>query len=289
MKKIIIFGGGGQLGQDLNRVLESKYKVSAFDRSQADITDRDSVLEIIREHRPDYIINAAAYNKVELAESEAEIAYKVNAPGPYYLACGARENNAILIHFSTDYVFDGIKKGFDELDIPHPLNVYGASKFAGEQLIEIAGSRHYIIRTSALFGAGQSGQKINFVDRVISLARLGQPIKMVDDQYTIPTYSLDLAEKVGEFIANNYPLGVYHITSRGFCSWYEFALKTLELADLKAEITPVKTDLSATKIIRPKFSVLLNTSFAKLNIAPLPFWPDAVKRYIQESKMQNLT
>lgn len=278
IQKILIFGKG-QLGQELENLLKTKYKVKIIDRRQVDITDGEAVMKITRRYSPQCVINAAAYTQVDKAEREVESVFKVNAFGPHFLALAAKEVDAIFFHISSDYVFDGSKKFFVETDCPNPLNVYGTSKLSGEALVKFVNPKHYIIRTSAMFGEYLGEKRINFVDRMIELAKKGKPLSVVKDQFTAPTFAFDLSGKIMEFIQKQPPFGIYHITNKGSCSWYEFAVKIMQLMNLRAKVRPIVTRNIPGQMIRPRYSILRNQLLKKYGLGELPRWENALKRY----------
>ncbi len=281
-KKILIFGSSGQLGSDLFNELKINFDVTGCS-SKVDITIVESVEKIISKVRPGIIINAAAYTKVEEAESNPEIAYKINALGPYYIARAARKANCAVMQISTDYVFDGEKGKYTEDDVPGAINIYGASKLAGEQLVQIAcPERFYIIRTSALFGNSKSRQKLNFVDNILAKAESGEKIKVVNDQYMSPTYTVDLGRKISELIIKAAPFGIYHITNSGYCSWYDFASAIIKIDGKKANLSPISTAKSGTKIRRPVSTILIGKALEKHGLEPMPNWKDALSRYLRQ-------
>jgi dTDP-4-dehydrorhamnose reductase len=282
MKKVLIFGKDGQLGFDLTRVFGSGYHQIALNREMLDITDVKAVNAIIQKEKPEIIINATAYNKVESAETDREQAFNVNAKGVENLAQAAEKIGAVFVHLSSDYVFDGSKEFFTEEDQPNPLNAYGASKLAGEELVKSSGAKFYLIRTSSVFGVKQSKQKMNFIDQMVVKAKQGQVLKVVKDQIMCPTYSLDLAGKVKELLEKPALFGTYHITNQGSCSWYEFTVKILELMNLKTQILPITSQESGSKVNRPKISVLKDTKLTNTGIAVMPPWQDALRRYLTE-------
>lgn len=281
-KKILIFGSKGQLGFDLLRVFKDGYNTVGLNHQQVDITDVEIVNKIINDQKPDVVINATAYNKVEAAETDTAAAFAVNAKGVENLAKAAQKAGAVFVHVSTDYVFGGNQEFFIETDIPNPLSVYGQSKLEGERLAAAASSLCYIIRTSSVFGVKGGKQKKNFVDAMISKAQTGETLKVVDDQIMSPTYAYDLALKIKELIEKPAAFGIYHITNRGSCSWYEFTVKILELMNLNTEVIPISTQESGTKVNRPKKSVLKNAALEKIGLAPMPAWEDALERYLKE-------
>tara|TARA_B100000315_G_scaffold157285_2_gene145889 strand:- start:1810 stop:2658 length:849 start_codon:yes stop_codon:yes gene_type:complete len=276
--RVLILGGHGQLGSKLISIFKSDHELLSFGHQEVDITDEYAVEQAFVKYKPHYVLNAAANTQVEANESNASAAYAVNAIGAYYVALAAHRYKAVVVHISTDYVFDGKRSYYVETDFPSPLNIYGASKLAGEQLVAIANKRHYIVRTSALFGEKQVGSPPNFVDFVVLSARNKNNIKMVNDQYTTPTYTDDLGKAIYDLLEQELPFGIYHITNKGSCSWYEFALHILKEAEITYKIQPIKSSESPSEIVRPRSSILRsNYSF------DLPSWKNAVKRYLNNN------
>ena len=273
--KVLIFGHRGQLGSELATTFRNNHEVIGFSSQDVDITDQEAVKRAVDQFKPHCILNAAAYTQVESAESDAAGAYAVNALGAYYIARAAQRCEAALVQISTDYVFDGAQPYFIETDYPRPLNVYGASKLAGEQLVKIACSRHYIVRTSALFGKRHSKQSPNFVDRMLESARQKCDIKMVDDQFTAPTYVVDLAKAIYDLLKKESPFGVYHITNQGSCSWYEFARYIINTVGIISKVRPIRTCESPSFIVRPRSSILISN-----RKIILPSWQNAIQRYL---------
>ena len=273
--RVLIFGQHGQLGSTLTNIFKRNHKVLSLGHQEVDITDQYVVEQAFVKHKPQYVLNAAANTQVEANESDAFGAYAVNAIGAYYVSLAAHRHKAVVVHISTDYVFDGKRSYYVETDSPSPLNIYGASKLAGEQLVAIANKHHYIVRTSALFGDKQVGSPPNFVDLVISSARNKNNIKMVNDQYTTPTYTDDLGKAIYDLLEEELPFGIYHIINNGSCSWYEFALYILKEAGITYKIQPIKSSESSSNIVRPRSSILRSNYSIDL-----PSWEDAVKRYL---------
>ena len=277
--RVLIFGRHGQLGSKLTNIFKRNHKVLSLGHQEVDITDQYVVEQAFVKHKPQYVLNAAANTQVEANESDAFGAYAVNAIGAYYVSLAAHRHKAVVVHISTDYVFDGKRSYYFETDSPSPLNIYGASKLAGEQLVMIANKHHYIVRTSALFGDKQIGSPPNFVDLVISSALNKNNIKMVNDQYTSPTYTEDIGKAIYDLLEEELPFGIYHIKNNGSCSWYEFALYILKEAGITYKIQPIKSSESSSNIVRPRSSILRsNYNF------DLPSWEDAVKRYLLNNK-----
>jgi len=281
-KKILIFGSEGQLGFDLTRVFSVDYNVIALNREDVDVTKLEEVSNVINQQKPDVVINATAYNKVEQAETEKEIAFAINASAVENMAKTAALTGSIFVHLSSDYVFDGTKDFYIEEDKTNPLNVYGQSKLAGEQAVLAATVKYYLIRTSSVFGVKSSKQKKNFVDTIIERAKAAQELRVVSDQVMSPTFAYDLAGKIKELIEKPAAFGIYHITNQGSCSWYEFAKKSLELKNLNNQITPITTPESGTKVNRPKKSILKNLKLEQKGFAPMSDWQNALERYLKE-------
>ena len=262
--KILILGAGGMLGMDLCKVFPDAVRLT---HSGLDITDKERVIERIEEVKPDVIINAAAYTDVDGCEDEHELAFDVNGRAPGYIAQGCSLVGAKLVHFSTDYVFDGSKKEYVESDLPNPINVYGESKLVGEMRIIENMEDYRIIRTSWLFG--HHGR--NFVETMLKLSGEMEEVRVVDDQFGKPTYTADLARKTMEII--DLEAGIYHVTNEGVCSWYEFASAIID------NVVPCSSDEFPIKAKRPTYSVLANTK-----TAPMRHWREVVLKYLKHKK-----
>ena len=262
--KTLIFGAGGMLGTDLCIVFPDAVKMK---HSDIDINDREVVLETIEMIKPDVVINAAAYTDVDGCEDNQELAFEVNGRAPGYIAEGCSYLGAKLVHFSTDYVFDGSREKYVESDLPDPINVYGASKLLGETNIIGNMDDYRIIRTSWLFGT--SGR--NFVETMLSLSCEMEVVTVVNDQFGKPTYTADLARKTAEVI--DLAPGVYHITNEGVCSWYEFALEIID------NVSECSSEEFVRKAKRPEYSVLINTK-----TAPMRHWKEALIEYLNVRK-----
>ncbi|HEY3274014.1 MAG TPA: dTDP-4-dehydrorhamnose reductase [Methanocella sp.] len=260
--KTLILGAGGMLGTDLQKTFP---EATTLSHHEVDITDREQVLRVIKELKPNAVINAAAYTNVDGCEDEWELAYNVNGSAPGYVAEACAAVKAKLVHYSTDYVFDGSKKEYIESDTTNPINVYGESKLLGEQNISMAMKDYRIVRTSWLFG--KHGK--NFVDTMLALSKQMDQVKVVNDQVGKPTYTVDLAAKTREIL--DLPPGIYHITNDGVCSWYEFASAIIP------NTTPCTSKEFPRKARRPMFSVLTNTK-----TAPLRHWREALAAYLSE-------
>jgi dTDP-4-dehydrorhamnose reductase len=281
--KVLVIGANGQLGTDLCRIFEAAGDVVVpVTHAQVDVCSEPSVSEVMLQAKPDVVLNTAAFHKVEECEKRAELAFRVNAIGAMNLAKACDRSGTVLVHFSTDYVFDGQKNApYEEVDLPSPLNVYAASKVAGEHLIAAYTERYFVIRTCGLYGlAGSSGKGGNFVENMLKKAMAGQAIRVVDDQVLTPTYTVDLAETTRK-LALSGDFGLYHVSSEGQCSWYEFTRSIFEFAEVDAKLAPVKTADFPTSVTRPVYSVLSKAKLRALGLS-IPPWQDALSKYLQE-------
>jgi dTDP-4-dehydrorhamnose reductase len=258
-ERVLLLGASGMLGRDLQAV----YPGVVCRGHELEITDAAAVSSFIADLKPALVINAAAYTNVDGCEEERELAFAVNGEGPAYLAAACHEAGATLVHYSTDYVFDGSQESYVESDTPHPINVYGASKLLGEQAIMAAMEDYRIIRTSWLFGRHGS----NFVETMLRLSAEMETVRVVDDQFGKPTYTVDLAKKTPEIRAA--APGIYHVTNEGVCSWYEFASAIIP------NTVPCSSEEFLRPAKRPTYSVLVNTK-----TDPLRPWQDALADYL---------
>ena len=283
MKKALILGARGNLGQQLVKIFSNGYEVTAWDKGEIDITDRELILKKVGDIKPDFVINAAAYNavdKCEGSEEEYDLAKKINIDGPKFLAEACLEIGADLIHYSTNYVFDGAKKsGYEEIDEPKPINRYGKTKFHGEKrILESSGRglKWYLIRTSKLFGPLAPGgtAKPSFFDLMIKLGRSQAP-EVVDAEESCFTYTPDLAKATEELVRTDKGYGIYHITNSGACTWYEAAVELFRMADLKFDVAPIPGAKLIRPAKRPKYAALVNTK-----LPPLRDWREALKEYL---------
>lgn len=276
MEKLLISGCGGQLGTELSNLLNGKYHVVGTEREDMDITDRDGAMRFIRELRPAVVINAAAYNNVDRAESEEAFAFLVNSKGPENLALACEEVGAKFVHISSDYVFDGKKSSpYVEEDETNPLNVYGMSKVEAEKLVSAACSRHFLLRTAWLYGAHGS----NFLKTMLSLSDQKGEIKVVDDQVGTPTYSLDLALAIEHLISTD-DYGLYHATNGGQCSWNGFAREIFSMAGKDIDVIPIITRQTGREALRPSYSVLQNRRLERDHGYYMRSWQDALKEFL---------
>jgi dTDP-4-dehydrorhamnose reductase len=283
--KVMVIGANGQLGSDLCREL-NPIDIVPLTHAEIEITDLSAVERAFKTHRPNVVINTAAFHRVDDCEDDLDMAFRVNAIGARNIAVAAQGQRAKLIHISTDYVFGGENEprsaAYTEFDTPVPSNLYGRSKLAGENLVRHLCAKHFIIRTSGLFGvAGASGKGGNFVETMLRLARERDELRVVADQIFSPTYTKDLAQKIAQLITTDY-YGVFHITNKGSCSWHEFASEILKLAGLKTPVIAITSDQYPQKARRPRFSVLDNYHLRLLGIDDMRPWQEALRDYMRE-------
>jgi len=284
--RVLLTGADGQLAAELIRVfMPPAFDLVALDRRALNITDGAAVDCIMEEYAPELILNTAAYNYVDAAEHEPELAFAVNALGPRNLARAAHaRTGTILVHYSTDYVFDGTADTpYTESDVPLPLSAYGVSKLAGEHFV-LAEAPHssYILRVSTVFGAaGQATQAGNFVERMLSLAAVGRHLRVVADQTVCPTYAPDIARVTKELVTGRHPLMLYHCVGTGSCSWYEFAVAIFAEAGVTPSLEPTTAAAYAAPARRPARAVLDTAHLASTGVAPPMPWRAALHSYFR--------
>lgn len=310
MQKVLIIGANGMLGQELALLFRGDvdYRVTAWDFNKIDITDEAQVKEKVTKLAPNIILNAAAYNAVDLCEKDkAEFAKAkmLNGKAPGYLAKIAKKLDATLVHYSTDYVFSGMPDipeptgcagscgscslhegfvpqiGFDEYAIAEPIQNYGKSKLMGEEAVEKNGEKYYIIRLSKLFGkpAKSKTAKKSFFDVMLEVGKKNSEVKVVDEETSLFTYAPDLAKKTKEIIEAEKPFGIYHVANSGPCTWHEAVVELYKMAKLKTKVIPVSSDEFPRAAQRPYVSTLINT---KLN--PMRSYKLALREYLKNTK-----
>lgn len=285
-RRVLVIGAGGQLGHDLRRVWPQVHpddQLIPLTHTDLDVTDATSVREVLGTHRPWLVINTAASHKVDLIESTPEPAFQVNVLGARNVALACEDLDASCMFISTDYVFTDSPGGTPHLESEpaKPANTYGVSKLAGEEVVRLACRRHYVVRSCGLYGiAGASGKGGNFVETMLRLAGSGRPIRIVDDQVMTPTPTFELAEQLA-VLADHDAYGLYHATSQGACSWYEFAAEIFRLAGLTPDYSPQSSEESGSAARRPSYSVLENRALQTLGIDRLPDWRQGLAHYLQ--------
>jgi len=283
---IAVIGAPGQLGSDLMKVWpidQPGSELCGLGHGQIEVSNRESVESVLSGISPKIVVNTSAFHRVEEIEIDPARAFAVNAIGAKNLAVACAKIDAVLIHISTDYVFSGRKgAAYIEQDSVDPVNMYGISKAAGEMAIRCLCPKHFIVRTSGLYGtAGPSGKGSNFVELMLNLARRERSIRVVDDQILTPTPTKYLAKQIAR-LALRSEYGTYHATSQGECSWYEFAKTIFEISDLSPSLSPQSTQMSGSIAARPTYSVLENKKLMTLGIDEMPAWREGLKEYLEE-------
>lgn len=282
-KRVAIFGSGGQLGVELCREFEKRgWNIIRFDRQSLDISDSNLVESALAKADPELVINAAAYNQVDVAEREPQAAFIANALGVRNLAMACRQTDARFVHFSTDYVFDGRKGSpYLETDQTHPLGAYAVSKLAGELYAQAYLDNPLIIRVSGVFGpGGLFTPRGNFVEMMLRMARSGSPIRVVEDHVASPTYAPALASRTADLVAKNCT-GLFHIGGGEPVSWYNYARIIFELSGLTPELKPTNEREYRTAARRPRYSALSNAKMDGQGIEPMPPLRDAIAMYLK--------
>ncbi|MCZ8512545.1 dTDP-4-dehydrorhamnose reductase [Paenibacillus filicis] len=278
--KILVTGAAGQLGHDVIKLFgeNNELSVIGLDRQQLDVTSVEDCEAILNSVRPDVIIHCAAYTAVDQAEKEEDLAYSVNAFGARNLAVVAEKIGAKICYISTDYVFDGTKNvPYKEYDRKEPINVYGHSKHAGEELVSSLSSRYFIVRTSWVYGSHGH----NFVKTMLKLALEKGQLKVVDDQFGSPTYTKDLAKFLLALIKTE-QFGIYHATNTGSCSWFEFAKAIMEEKKLNVSVEPCSSKEYPRPAPRPAYSVMDHQAIRSNRLEDLRPWRDALKEFLCE-------
>jgi dTDP-4-dehydrorhamnose reductase len=276
-----ILGANGQLGQAFLRMLGPR--AIGLPHSQCDLSKAEAMHAILDSIHPDVVINCAAYNMVDKAESDPATAFAVNAWGVRDLAEICRKLRCVLVHYSTNYVFglDALcRTPLRETDLPGPVGIYGASKLAGEYLARARCAKHFVIRTCGLYGHVQPGTtRRSFVALMLHLANEGRPIRVVNDQICSPTYTDDLAIATLSLLETK-AYGLYHLTSAGECSWHEFARTIFDLAQVSADLQGIGSAEFGAPAPRPEYSVMANEAAARLGLRPIRHWKDALTSYL---------
>ena len=279
---VLVIGASGQLGQDLMRLFGDR--AVGLTHQDLDVTDGVAVAAVVREARPHWVLNTAAFHRVDDCELSPTLSFAVNATGAGNVARAAAELGAGVVFFSTDYVFggEGRERGnpHAEADLPDPLNVYGVSKWAGERLVEQGNPRHLIVRSAGLYGTATSRKGWTFPELMVNKARAEGKLRVVTDQALSPTYTADLAAAVKALIESD-AVGLFHLTNDGECSWYEFARATIELARIDVEIEPTVSTQQARRARRPPYSALTSQRLAAAGVAPLRPWREALGDYLR--------
>jgi len=278
--RVIVIGANGQLGTDLVKVLDD-WDLVPLTHADLDICNFVYTRKVVEDTKPDIVINTAAFNRVDDCEEEVSKAFWVNAFAVRNLAKVCAHLDCTLVHISTDYVFGGEKRTpYVEGDLPSPLSVYGTSKLTGEYFVRSICPKHFVVRTSGLYGtAGSRAKGGNFVETMIRLAKEGKPIRVVNDQVLTPTYTMDLAEKIERLMQTN-AYGLYHITNSGECTWHEFAEAIFDVLGVNADLKPTTSAEFGAKARRPGYSVLAHEGLRESGLDELRPWKEALTGYI---------
>ncbi len=279
--RVVVIGASGQLGQDLLRVFGAD--TIGLGHGDLDVTDGVAVSNILRERAPDWVINTAAFHRVDDCELNPSLAFAVNAIGAANVARVAAEIGAGVVFYSTDYVFGGERRArgnpHGETDPPRPLNTYGVSKLAGEQLVALANPRHIVIRSAGLYGTATSRKGWTFPELMLNKARSEGTLRVVTDQALSPTYTADLAAATRDLMERQ-ARGLFHVANEGECSWHELAAATLALAGVAVPIEPSTTTQLPRRAVRPPYSAMRSVRLADAGVAPLRPWREALADYL---------
>jgi dTDP-4-dehydrorhamnose reductase len=281
--EIAVVGADGQLGYDIVEAFtENGDAVHGLTHADIEIANMDSVSGTLRSIKPSVIVNTAAMHHVEKCEADPRRAFAANALGARHLAEVAAQMDALLVHVSTDYVFDGAKKSaYVEEDPPRPLNVYGNSKLSGEYFVRSLSARHFVLRTSAIYGTRPCRAKggLNFVELMLKLAMERGGVRVVDNEFVTPTPTADLAKQIVG-LSRSDAYGLYHATAEGECSWYEFAREIFRLTGTQAKLEIARPDEFPAKIPRPTYSVLENAGLKRNDMNAFRPWQDGLRDYL---------
>lgn len=286
--KIAVIGANGQLGHDVVRAFADQGdEVRALTHEDIELSSLESVMGCLRATRPEVVVNTAAMHHVESCELQPGRAHEVNVVGARNLATATRDQGSALIHVSTDYVFDGTKgEPYVESDQPHPLNVYGKTKLDGERFVQDINPKHYILRTAALYGIhpcrAKAGQ--NFVDLMLRLARERGRVRVVDNEFTSPTATADLARQIAALSRSDL-YGLYHATAESSCSWHAFAREIFRVADVSVTLEVASPNEFPAKVPRPAYSVLENCGLKSQNLNLFRPWQDGLHTYLSEKQL----
>jgi dTDP-4-dehydrorhamnose reductase len=283
--KVCVIGGNGQLGSDVVQAFQNAGdEVRSLCHTDIELANLDSVSDCLKGASPQVVVNTAAMHHVEQCEQQPEKAFAVNAIGSRNLALVTRDLGAALIHISTDYVFDGEKAApYVEDDAPVPLNVYGNSKLAGEQFVRTINPKHFVLRVSAIYGNQPCRAKggRNFVELMLKLGRERGMVRVVDSEFVSPTPTVQIAAQVRE-MSQCEAYGLYHGTSEGSCSWYEFAREIFCVADVAVDVQIAGPNEFPAKVPRPKYSVLENRNLKRIGLNRFTPWQSGLREYLKE-------
>jgi dTDP-4-dehydrorhamnose reductase len=280
--KVAVIGSTGQLGRDLMQVFGEE--AVEFTHQDLDVTDGVNVASAMQSLQPDWVLNTAAFHRVDDCEINPALAFAVNALGASNVARASAAIRAGVVFFSTDYVFGGqdrkLGHPYEEGDSLHPLNVYGVSKEAGERLVMQANARHLVVRSAGLYGTATSRKGWTFPELMLNKARTEGIVRVVTDQVLSPTFTLDLAQKTKELVEQD-AVGLFHLTNAGECSWFEFARRAFDLAGVKVRMEPLDTRQTQRRALRPPYSALTTSRLADVGLSPMRPWKEALSDYLR--------
>ena len=287
--KMLLIGADGQLGSDLAVQFASRFDLIPFTIANLDITRADAVRSAVDAIRPDIIVNTAAYHKPDDCEQHPDLAFGVNALAARTLALAAESTGAQLVHFSTDYVFDGEKQSpYLETDCPNPLSVYGASKLSGELLIRQISDRHLVLRVSGIYGKTRCmGKGGNFINTMMRLYREKKNIRVVTDEIMTPTSTVEIGRQLDAMLQHGLT-GLFHATNGGACSWHEFAKAVFAFLNLDVAVQPARVADFPPSVKRPRYSVLENARLNVLGLNVMTDWKTALKNFLKNVKPETL-
>ena len=273
--RILLTGRTGQVGSELVGRLAALGEVIALGRAELDLADGTAIAHIVQATKPDVIFNAAAYTAVDKAETEPDLAMRINGVAPGELAQAAKRHGARLVHYSTDYIFDGAKGSpYVEDDAPHALGVYGRTKLEGEARIRASGARHLIVRTAWVYGEGA-----NFVRAIVRQADAGKRLRVVNDQFGAPTWARDIADVTARLLGKGAE-GIFHASAAGVASWYDVALEILRNTGRSNAVQALSTAQYGARAPRPRYSVLDNGKLHAAGITPIGEWRERLRHYL---------
>jgi len=289
--RVAVIGGNGQLGRDVTSAFAAEgHAATTLTHQDVEISSLESVRTSFGALRPEVVVNTAAFHHVEKCEAEPGLAFAINGTGARNVALVTAETGATLLHVSTDYVFDGQKgKPYLEEDLPAPLNVYGNTKLSGEFFVRSTNPRHFVVRTSAIYGENPCRAKggLNFVELMLKLAKEKSELRVVDDEFVSPTPTEQIARQL-VVLSKSSDYGLYHATTEGSCSWFEFATAIFELTNTKIRLEPARPGEFPAKVPRPKYSVLENRALKSKSINVFTHWKKGLENYLAH-RVQSVT
>lgn len=288
--KVAVIGANGQLGSDICQTFQSRgHEVIALNHDTFEVSNTDVVSQVLRNISPDLVVNTAAMHNVEACEENPALSFAVNAIGPKNLALASNEMGFVLVHISTDYVFDGTKQSpYVETDTPSPLNVYGNTKLSGELFVRSIARKYFVLRVSGLYGMNPCRAKggRNFVTLMLDLAKKRDEVHVVDDEVLTPTFTQDVARQILH-LSQVTDYGLYHVAAQGGCSWYGFARKIFALTNSSVRLAKAAPGEFPTKVPRPKYSVLENRALQSVGLDIMPHWSSSLERFLNLVRGEN--